>query len=98
MFKYLIFVLLGLVVVASAQPFIERETDFFGIPEMPSLSTGWFLRTSDSTTLGFSYPSASAIFRTDRNASIRSHYGRWGLFQNGYSRIVGLRHASGHSH
>ena len=56
MFRYALTALLGLVIVASAQPFLTPEEDFFGIPGVDSLSTPWFLAMTDSTYGGSAHP------------------------------------------
>jgi hypothetical protein len=56
MFRYVLITILGLAIAASAEPLLEREDHFFGIPNVDSLSTPWFLAITDSADPGFLDP------------------------------------------
>ncbi|MDD5087564.1 MAG: hypothetical protein PHI18_02030, partial [bacterium] len=56
MFRCAVVIILGLALAVSAQSLLEQEENFFGIPGLVSLSTGWFMSKSDSTDPGFRYP------------------------------------------
>lgn len=63
MFRYILLAMLGIVVAVSAEPLLERESDFFGIPGVDSLSMDWFIDVSDSTDYGFIEPRDIDIIR-----------------------------------
>lgn len=81
MFKYLFIAILGLTVAACAEPVLTREDDFFGIPNVDSLSMDWFIGISDSTDYGFIEPRDIEVIRlseADYRMVILDAYG--GLF------------------
>jgi hypothetical protein len=56
MLKHILISVLGVVIAASAQPFLSPEDHFFGIPDVDSISAPWLLAMTDSTYGGFAHP------------------------------------------
>lgn len=54
--RFILIICLSLALPVLAQPVLVQEENFFGIPGLENLSTGWFLIQSDSTESGFNYP------------------------------------------
>jgi|GEM_PF-3628332 len=56
MYKYVLIIVLGFVIAASAQSFLTPEDYLLGIPYVGSLSPSWFLATTDSAYSGPTHP------------------------------------------
>jgi hypothetical protein len=63
MFKCLSLALLCVALTASAQSPLTEESPFFSIPGLDSISTAWFITSSDSTDIGFAHPFDMKILR-----------------------------------
>jgi hypothetical protein len=63
MFKHILTGLMTLTIVASAQPFMQPDNHFFGIPNVDSLSTSWMIDVTDTTDIGFLVPADFDVLR-----------------------------------
>ena len=52
MFRHILFAILCVVVIASAETILQPEQHFFGMPGVDSLSTDFFLAKTDSSDFG----------------------------------------------
>jgi hypothetical protein len=63
MYRYLFLAILALTVVACAEPVLTREDDFFGIPDVDSLSVDCFIDLTDTSDFGFLEPRDVEVIR-----------------------------------
>ncbi|RPH95264.1 hypothetical protein EHM69_04910 [candidate division KSB1 bacterium] len=67
MYKYILIAILGMAVEVCAEPHLTRESHFFGIPNVDSLSNDFFLDISDTSDVGFYCPSDIELIRHRRD-------------------------------